>query len=108
MTADLFTIRIFVPDGDPEGVRIIDRMNWTGLGIVFPRGGWADVCKRSEFVKTGIYILVGYKAEVDDLPKIYIGQVDGVGNRIESHIQKKSVFCWIDNVGRMTCTSSRT
>jgi hypothetical protein len=20
-----------------EGVRIIDRMNWTGLGIVFPR-----------------------------------------------------------------------
>jgi len=28
---DPYTIRIFVPDGDPEGVRIIDRMNWTGL-----------------------------------------------------------------------------
>ena len=27
-----FTIRIFVPDGDPEGFRLIDRMNWTGLG----------------------------------------------------------------------------
>jgi hypothetical protein len=25
--ADPFTIRIFVPDGNPEGVRIIDRMN---------------------------------------------------------------------------------
>ena len=34
---DAFTLRIFVPDGDPEGVRFIDRMNWTGLGIVFPR-----------------------------------------------------------------------
>ena len=34
--SDPFTIRIFVPDGDPEGLRIIDRMNWTGLGIVFP------------------------------------------------------------------------
>lgn len=33
MPADPFTIRIFVPDGDPGGVRIIDRMNWTGLGM---------------------------------------------------------------------------
>ena len=33
---DPFTIRIFVPNGDPEGVRIIDRMNWTGVGIAFP------------------------------------------------------------------------
>jgi hypothetical protein len=32
-----YTIRIFVADGDPEGVRIIDQMNWTGKGIVFPR-----------------------------------------------------------------------
>lgn len=27
-----FAIRILVPDGDPEGVHSIDRMNWTGLG----------------------------------------------------------------------------
>jgi hypothetical protein len=41
--ADPFTIRIFVPDGDPEGVRIIDRLNWTGLGIAFPREHWPRV-----------------------------------------------------------------
>ena len=39
---DAFTLRIFVPDGDPEGVRFIDRMNWTGLGIVFPRSKWPE------------------------------------------------------------------
>jgi hypothetical protein len=33
MASDLFTIRIFAPDGNPEGVRIIDRLNWTGLGM---------------------------------------------------------------------------
>ena len=33
--ADPFTIRIFVPDGEPDGVRLIDRMNWTGVGIAF-------------------------------------------------------------------------
>ncbi|MEM8722393.1 MAG: hypothetical protein AAGE84_24385 [Cyanobacteria bacterium P01_G01_bin.39] len=38
-----FTIRIFVPDGDPEGIRIIDRMNWTGVGIAFPRSEWLKV-----------------------------------------------------------------
>lgn len=89
MPADPFTLRIFVPDGDPEGVRIIDRMHWTGLGIVFPRGKWADVRKHPDLTKTGVYILVGYPAEDDDLPTLYIGQADGVGNRIESHIQKK-------------------
>jgi hypothetical protein len=25
--SDPFTLRIFVPSGDPEGVRIVDRMN---------------------------------------------------------------------------------
>jgi hypothetical protein len=94
MATNPFTIRIFVPDGDPEGVRIIDRMNWTGQGIVFPRGKWADVRKRPDLDKTGVYILVGYKSEDDDLPTIYIGQADGVGNRIESHVQKKDFWDW--------------
>jgi hypothetical protein len=46
--ADPFTIRIFVPDGDPEGLRIIDRMNWTGLGIVFRREDWPRVSECSQ------------------------------------------------------------
>ena len=44
--ADPFTIRIFVPDGDPEGVRLIDRMNWTGLVLVFPLTWSAEVRQR--------------------------------------------------------------
>jgi hypothetical protein len=87
---DPFTIRIFVPDGDPEGVRLIDRMNWTGLGIVFPRSKWPEVRQRAEFIRAGVYILVGYQE--DDLPTIYIGQADGVRNRIEAHFQNKE--CW--------------
>jgi hypothetical protein len=91
--ADPFTMRIFVPDGDPEGVRLIDRMNWTGLGIVFPRYKWPEVRQRSEFLRAGVYILVGYREE-DELPTIYIGQADGVKNRIESHFQNKDFWTW--------------
>src|SRR5713226_7002345 len=91
--ADAFTIRFFVPDGEPEGVRIIDRMNWTGVGLAFPRAKWSDIKGRSEFTRTGIYILVG-KVEEDELPTLYIGQGDGVRNRIESHIQNKDFWDW--------------
>ena len=92
--SDPFTIRIFVPNGDPEGVRIIDRMNWTGLGIVFPRDKWKATCNRDELNRTGIYILVGYEDEDDDLPTLYIGQGDSVRTRIESHHSKKDFWDW--------------
>lgn len=91
--ADPFTIRIFVPDGDPEGVRIIDRMNWTGVGLIFPRIKWPEIKLRTEFTRTGIYVLVGYKGD-DDLPTIYIGQADGVKNRLESHYSNKDFWNW--------------
>ena len=92
--ADPFTIRIFVPDGDPDGVRFIDRMNWTGMDIAFPRDKWPETKHRSEFTKTGIYILVGYAEENDDLPALYIGQGDGLRNRIESHYHDKDFWDW--------------
>ena len=90
--ADPFTIRIFVPDGDPEGVRLVDRMNWTGLGLAFPRHKWPEVRQRAEFGRTGVYILAGYPE--DDLPTIYVGQADGVRGRIDTHHQNKEFWDW--------------
>jgi hypothetical protein len=89
---DPFTIRIFVPDGDPEGVRIIDRMNWTGVGVVFPRSKWSEVRNRSEFARPGVYILVGYRGEEDDLPTVYVGQGDGTKGRIDQHLTQKDFW----------------
>lgn len=88
-----FTIRIFVPDGDPEGVRIIDRLNWTGLGIVFPRSRWDDVRQRQELTRPGVYVLVGTEDETDQ-PTLYIGQGDSVRNRIDSHVKEKAFWDW--------------
>lgn len=89
-----FTIRIYAPEGDPEGVLIIDRMNWTGLGVRFPRERWPDLKKRPEFRKTGIYVLFGYSGGDNDLPTLYIGQGDCVGDRIDSHFQNKDFWSW--------------
>jgi hypothetical protein len=92
MPSDPYTIRVFVPDGDPEGVRIIDRMNWTGMGIVFPRESWPDTKMRREFDNPGVYILSGYSEEDDDLPMLYIGEGDGIRDRLESHFKNKDFW----------------
>lgn len=88
---DPYTIRIFVPGGEPEGLRIIDRMNWTGLCVVFPREEWTKIKQRADFSKPGVYILVGRITD-DDLPTIYIGQGDVIRARIESHFDKKDFW----------------
>jgi hypothetical protein len=90
--SDPFTIRVFVADGDPEGLRIVDRLNWTGVGLVFPREQWPNVKDRPEFSRTGIYILVGYKEGEEELPTVYIGEADAVRTRIDSHMQTKDFW----------------
>jgi hypothetical protein len=92
MAYSAFTIKIFVLDGDPEGVRLIERVGWTGQGIVFPREKWPSIKQRAEFSRTGIYILRGYEEGEDDLPAIYVGEGDVIRNRIESHYQNKDFW----------------
>lgn len=89
--AEPFTLRIFVADGDPRGIRLIDRMNWTGLGLVFPRTKWAEARSRPEMQRMGVYILTG-TVEADDLPTVYIGQTDGLDRRLEAHLKKKDFW----------------
>lgn len=93
MMSTPFTIRIFVPDGDPEGVRIIDRMNWTGLGIVIPREKWPETRRRNEFGQPGVYILVGYRDD-NDRPILYIGQADDLRERLDQHSKGKEFWDW--------------
>nr|WP_176704663.1 hypothetical protein [Candidatus Magnetococcus massalia]CRH08269.1 protein of unknown function [Candidatus Magnetococcus massalia]CRH08336.1 protein of unknown function [Candidatus Magnetococcus massalia] len=66
-----YSIEIFVPQGDPEGLRIVSLKNWTGISLVFPRESWAETKKRSEFDQTGIYILTGYRGDDPDMPVLY-------------------------------------
>jgi hypothetical protein len=39
--------------------------------------------------RPGVYILVGYRGEEDDLPTVYIGQGDGTKGRIDQHLTQK-------------------
>ena len=88
-----FSIRIFVPDGDPDGLRLVEKSNWTGIGVVFRRTGYKDVVKRPEFDRTGIYVLIG-STEDSALPTVYIGEGDPVKDRLNDHYSRKDFWDW--------------
>ena len=46
-----YTIRLFVPDGNPNSFKIIDKMNWTGVGLEISRDAWEIHRNRNEFIK---------------------------------------------------------
>jgi len=83
-----YTIRIFIPDGNPASIKVIDKMNWTGVGLEVSRDSWQTHRNREEFNQAGIYILIG-QDEDSDLPVVYIGQGDGVRSRIDAHHKTK-------------------
>lgn len=88
-----YTIRIFVPEGDPNGLRIIENMNWTGTGVAFPRDKWSSALKHGDIKKPGIYILWGYGNSTEDpRPRVYIGEGDYVPDRIDSHLENKDFW----------------
>ncbi len=80
-----FSIRIFVPSGDPEGVRIVSRDDWPGKAIVFPRDLLGEVKGRLEYKQPGVYLLSGGK-------KLYIGEGDPLGERLGDHARKKTFW----------------
>src|SRR4051812_14789596 len=86
-----YTVKLFVPDGEPGNLLIVSKMNWTGLGVRISRKHWETHKRRPELDRPGVYILSGY-AEGMDLPTLYIGQADSVKGRIDSHDKNKEFW----------------
>jgi len=86
-----FTVKLYMPSGDPEGLKVIEKSNWIGRGVAFPRSLFSEARRRQEIDQAGVYILIG---ESDDtaLPRVYIGEGDPVRPRIDEHIRKKEFW----------------
>lgn len=86
-----YSVRIFIPSGEPEGLRLVEKSNWTGLGLVFPRARFAEVRQRSELSRAGVYLLWG-PGEDRGLPRVYVGEGDAVLPRLEQHAKQKDFW----------------
>lgn len=86
-----YSIRIFLPDGIPDGLRLVEKSNWTGHGIVCPRSQFRDAKARPEFGRTGVYVLLG-PSEAGGLPTVYVGEGDPALDRLDRHLAEKDFW----------------
>jgi hypothetical protein len=86
-----FSVRIFFPSGDPDALRIIEKSNWTGQGLVFPRALLVEARKRTELERPGVYVLWG-PGDSGQLPRVYIGEGDMTLHRLIRHVNNKDFW----------------
>lgn len=84
------TIQIFLPDGNPRGVRIAEITNSTIKAIVFPRNQFDYVLTRNELSKVGFYFLFGESEK--GKPLVYIGEAEDCATRLLHHQRNKDFW----------------
>lgn len=99
-----FSLRIFVADGDPDGLRLVERSNWVGKALIFPRALLPQVKQRPELAQTGAYLLLGPREDGEG-DKLYIGEGDPIRPRLESHYAQKDFWaraiCFVAAAGQL-------
>jgi hypothetical protein len=88
------TIKLFLVDGIPDGMRTAEIMNWTGHVLFAPRSSIVSLLSRPEVKKTGVYLLVGPAPDQPDLTMVYVGEGDNVGVRISNHNKDDGKEFW--------------
>ena len=99
-----FSLRIFVADGDPDGLRIVDKSNWIGKALVFPRALLPQVKARPELAQTGVYLLLGPRPDGEG-DMLYVGEGDPIRPRLECHYAQKDF--WTRAIGFTTTTAGQ-
>lgn len=86
-----FSVHMFLPGGNPDGIKVVEKSNWNGCGLVVPRALFGEAKVRPELARAGVYVLVG-QAETSPLPQIYVGEGDPVRPRLEHHAKTKDFW----------------
>lgn len=85
------TIQIFLPAGDPRGMRVAEITTRIVRVIEVPRSQLGEFLKTPEAQQVGLYFLMGEQSEAG-LPRVYIGQSGNVGTRLVQHNQAKDFW----------------
>jgi hypothetical protein len=83
---------MYLVDGKPEGLRVIDRSGWTGVCLAFSRADYAEAKARPELGRTGVYVLVGPEVDGPRPQRVYVGEGDEVRTRLDSHHRDKDFW----------------
>lgn len=90
MVARAQTIQIYLPSGDPAGIRVASLTTRTVRVFEVPRSLLAQFLRRQESGQVGVYYLFG--SNEDEAPQCYIGQSGNVGVRLQQHTSTKEFW----------------
>lgn len=88
------TIRLYLVNGSPTDILTAEIINWTGKIIVAPRSQLAELAKREEVRRTGVYCLVGPDPENALRDAVYFGEGDNVLTRLTAHDKDETKDFW--------------
>jgi hypothetical protein len=83
------TIQIFLPDGNPRGIRIADITSRSIAATLVPRSLLDDALTRPELDNVGVYILFG---DGDPRWTAYIGEAENCVKRLRDHNRSKDFW----------------
>ncbi len=84
------TIQIYLPSGDPAGLRVANLTTRTVRVFEVPRSLLTQFLQRPESGQVGVYYLFG--ANEDETPQCYVGQSGNVGVRLQQHTATKDFW----------------
>lgn len=84
------TIQIFLPDGNPRGIKIAEITNRTIKAILFPRNQFEAILRRSELANVGFYFLFGVADNGHEMA--YIGEAEDCAERLKQHQRNKDFW----------------
>lgn len=84
------TIQIYLPSGDPAGLRIANLTTRTVRVFEVPRSLLSEFLKRPEAGQVGVYYL--FESGDDETARCYIGQSGNVGIRLQQHTVSKDFW----------------
>jgi hypothetical protein len=84
------SIRLFLADGVPDGLWIIEKSNWSGVALAIPRSIYPRVrTSRDELARAGTYVLVGPSEMNPERERVYIGEAEVLRSRLDQqHVNK--------------------
>lgn len=107
MTPTPKTIQIFLPTGDPQGIRVAEITTRIVQVIEVPRSLLQSFLNMDESSQVALYFLISQPVDETD-PKVYIGQTGDLRNRLVAHNKGKDwwqrVLVVISRTNSMTQT----
>jgi len=85
------SIRIYLADGTPSGIRHVEIANWSGQALYCPRSRFAELTKWDEANRPGVYFLFE-RSSNDTENRVYIGESENVIKRLSDHDRQKDFW----------------